>query len=174
MAIATGMPQRSEAAPYYFTYIDKVGRDDVISVLEKQLGELPGWLLGIPEEKSLYRYAPDKWSIREVLSHVNDGERVFAGRAMWFARNFDSPLPSFDQNICIAAAEADRVPWRDHVEEFRTIRAATLTFFRNLPEAAWDRKGIASDNPFTVRALAYVIAGHVIHHMNVLRERYLT
>jgi hypothetical protein len=92
---------------------------------------------------------------------------------MWFARGFGSPLPSFDQDICIVAAEANRLTWRAHVEEFRTIRAATLTFFRNLPEAAWDRRGIASDNPFTVRALAYIIAGHVIHHLGIIRERYL-
>jgi DinB superfamily len=173
MATVVGIPQRNEAAPYYFNYIDRVPVDDVLSVLWEQALEVPEWLLGISEEQSLHRYAPDKWTIREVLSHVNDGERLFVSRAMWFARGFESPLPSFDQNISIAAAEANRISWRKHVEEFRTIRAATLTFFRNLPESAWDRKGIASGNPFTVRALAYIIAGHVVHHLGIIRERYL-
>lgn len=173
MATAIRIPQRDETAPYYFRYIDRVPDDNVIAVLDRQSEEVPAWLAAISEEKSLHRYAPDKWTIREVLSHVNDCERVFVSRAMWFARNFDSPLPSFDQDICIAAAEANRISWQDHIEEFRAIRAATLFFFRNLPEAAWDKHGIASGNPFTVRALAYIIAGHVVHHLGVIRERYM-
>ena len=93
-------------------------------------------------------------------------------RAFWFARGFDSPLPSFDQNTAMSAADADARSWRSHIDEFRAVRAATLAFFRNLPEEAWTRRGIASDNPFTVRALAYLAAGHVTHHCRILRERY--
>jgi hypothetical protein len=104
---------------------------------------------------------------------VNDTERLFVFRAMWFARGFDSPLPSFDQEVAVSTAGADERPLRSHVEEFRAIRAATLAFFRNLPAAAWSRRGVASDNPFTVRALAYIAAGHVAHHNRVLREHYL-
>jgi uncharacterized damage-inducible protein DinB len=166
-------PQPNEAAPYYFTYIDRIESDDIVSVLEAQLPETIDFLSGISEEKSLQRYAPDKWSIRQLLSHVNDCERVFLFRALWFARGFEDPLPSFDQNVCVEAAEADRISWSDHIEEFRSIRSATLAFFQNLPAEAWQRSGIASDNPFTVRALAYIAAGHTSHHSAVIRERYL-
>jgi hypothetical protein len=166
-------PQPNEAAAYYFTYIDRVQSSDVVSVLESQLDETLAALSGVSEEKSLTRYAPDKWSIRQLLSHVNDTERLFLFRALWFARGFQEPLPSFDQNICVEGADADKVSWSNHVEEFRNIRLATLAFFRNLPAEAWDRGGIASDNHFTVRALAYIAAGHVSHHTAVIRDRYL-
>jgi hypothetical protein len=168
-----GFPQPTEAAPYYFTYIDLVQSDDVLGVLASQLDETLALLQGISEEKSLHRYAPDKWSWREVVNHLNDTERMFVFRALWFARGFDSPLPSFDEKVCASAVQADEVPWDRHVEEFRVTRLSTLAFFRNLPAAAWMRSGIASDKPFTVRALAYLAAGHVAHHMAILRERYL-
>src|SRR5439155_24112824 len=150
----TGLPERTEAAPYYFTYIDRVKSDNIVTVLKTQLDEAPAFFSAISEEKSLHRYGPDKWSIRQVLNHVNDAERVFLFRAIWFARGFDTPLPSYDQNISAAAAEADKISWANHVEEFRAIRLATIAFFRNLPSQAWRRSGIANDNPFTVPAVA--------------------
>ena len=107
------------------------------------------------------------------MSHLNDTERLCVFRALWFARTFDSPLPSFDQNIAIAGARADERSWCSHVAEFRAVREATLEFFDNLPADAWGRRGVASGSPFTVRALAYIAAGHVIHHAAILRERYL-
>jgi len=168
-----GRPERAEAAPYYFRYIDRIAGDDVVGVLQAQLQEISALLAGISEERSLHRYAPEKWSVRQVLSHVNDTERVFVSRAFWFARRFDSPLPSFDQDFSAAAARADEVSWASHVEEFRVIRLATLAFFRNLPAEAWSRSGIASGNPFSVNALAYIIAGHTSHHAAILQERYL-
>ena len=171
----TTRPDRTEASGYYFTYIDQVaGDDDICVVLEAQFPDTLAFLEGISEPRSLHRYAPDKWSIREVLSHISDCERLYVFRAFWFARGFDSPLPSFDQNTAMSAAGADARSWRSLVEEFRAVRAATLAFFRNLPEEAWTQRGIASDNPFTVRALAYLTAGHVTHHCRILRERYLT
>lgn len=121
----------------------------------------------------MFRYAPDKWSIRQVMNHVNDTERVFVFRALWFARGFDEPLPSFDQDVAVTFAGADARSWASHLEEFATVRAATMTFFRSLPEGAANRNGIASGNPFSVRALAYIIAGHVEHHLKILRKRYL-
>ena len=127
----------------------------------------------ISEEKSLYRYAPEKWSIRQVLDHVTDTERSFAFRALWFARGFETPLPGYDQNIAASGAEADRVSWAVHVEEFRRVRLSTISLYRNLPPQAWLRRGIASDNPFTVRALAFLTAGHLTHHLRILRDRYL-
>jgi hypothetical protein len=118
-------------------------------------------------------HAPDKWSIRQLLSHINDAERLFTFRAFWFARGFDTPLPSFDQDVAAGAAGADERSWQSHVAEFRAVREATLTLFRSLPSEAWDRRGIAGDNPFTVRVLAYIVVGHVTHHTKVLRQRYL-
>ncbi len=168
-----GRPEVTEAAPYYNAYIGKASGDDVVSLLQAQSAEVPQFLRGISGEKSLYRYAPDKWSIREVLCHINDAERLFLSRAFWFARGFDAPLPSFEQMIASAAARADDFSWADRVDEFSAVRSATLSFFRTLPEEAWLRGGVASGNPFTVRALAYITAGHTIHHLAILRERYL-
>jgi DinB family protein len=168
-----GRPEASEAAPYYFNYINRVTGDDILSALQSQLDETLPFLRTISEEKSLSRYAAEKWSIRQMWGHVNDTERVFLMRALWFARRFDTALPSFDQEIAVAAAHSDAVSWARHVEEFREIRLATISFFRNLPEEAWMRSGVASGNPFTVRACAYIVAGHVAHHAAVLREKYL-
>jgi DinB superfamily len=168
-----GRPEPNEASPYYFGYIDQVSGDDAVSLLEAQVRETLPLLESISEQKSLDRYEPDKWSIREVLGHVNDCERLFIMRAFWFARGFDTPLPSFDQHIGVQAAGADAIAWARHVDEFRLIRAGTLAFFRNLPEEAWLRSGIASDNRFTVRALAFLTVGHVAHHSIILQERYL-
>lgn len=168
-----GRPESNEAGPYYWTYINQVPGDDPLAVLERQLDETVNLYSGIAEERSLYRYEADKWSIRQVLNHITDTERSFAFRVLWFARGFDSPLPSFDQNISVAGAEADRMPLATHVEEFQRVRLATLSLFHNLPEEAWLRSGIASDNRFTVRALAFITAGHTIHHNRIVRERYL-
>jgi hypothetical protein len=168
-----GRPQLTEAAPYYLTYIDRIPSENIIDALELQLGELASMLREIPEEKSLHRYAPEKWSIRQVQSHINDCERTFLFRAFWFARGFDTALPSFDQNIATVTADADRLPLEWHTEEFYAIRAATLAFFRHLPEDAWMRAGIASGNRVTVRALSYITAGHADHHASILRARYL-
>ena len=169
----TGRPDTSEAAPYYFTYIDQVAGDDPEAVLASQLEESVALFSGITEEKSLHRYAPEKWSIRQLLNHLTDTERAFAFRALWFARGFDAPLPSYDQNIAAAGAEADRFTWAAHVEEFRRVRLATMALFANLPPGAWLRTGVASDNTFTVRAMAFIAAGHFAHHARILRERYL-
>jgi len=166
-------PGRTEAAEYYFSYIDQVPDGDIRTILHAQLGETTDLLRRIPEERSLHRYAPGKWSIREVVGHLNDTERLFVFRALWFARGFDTPLPSFDQEIAIAAAGANERSLSDHILEFDALRASTVAFFQQLPEAAWTRRGIASGNPFTVRALAYIGAGHVAHHARILRERYL-
>jgi uncharacterized damage-inducible protein DinB len=168
-----GRPPPDEAAPYYFTYINQVVGEHPMALLESQLQECLPLLSAISEEKSLYRYASEKWSIRQVLNHVSDTERAFAFRALWFARGFESPLPSYDQVVAAAGAGADAVSWADHGEEFRSVRLATVSLFKNMPSEAWTRHGIASDNRFTVRALAYIIAGHLTHHIAVLRERYL-
>jgi DinB superfamily len=169
----TGRPTANEAAPYYFTYIDRIQDQNILHALESQMDTVLPLLHRISEETSLHRYAPDKWSIRQMWRHVNDTERVFVGRALWFARGLPGALPSFDQDIAVAAGRCDEFSWAGYVEEFREIRMATIGFFRNLPEDAWMRTGTASDKQFTVRACAYIVAGHVEHHAAILREKYL-
>ena len=166
-------PTSNEAAEYYWGYINLIQDDDIVSALRKQLEEMKLFLDGISEEKSLSRYAPDKWSIRELINHVNDGERVFLHRAFWFARGFTDALPSFDQDICVEAAAADDMSWDKLKVEFANVRLSTLSLVESLPAQAWTKVGTASGYPFTVNALVYIIAGHVAHHKNVLSERYL-
>lgn len=177
---STMRPQPNEAAAYYYGYINRITADDVVPVLQHQLDETVAFLSDISEEQSLHRYGPGKWSMRELLNHVNDTERVFLFRALWFARGCAEDLPSYDQEIGVAGARADEFDWGNHIAEFRAVRLATLAFFYNLPaenleeaQEVWDRTGIASGNPFTVRALAYIIAGHAAHHLAILKERYL-
>jgi hypothetical protein len=169
----TGAPDRTEAAEYYFRYIDVVPAGDIREQLSAQGEETVALLRGIDAARSLFRYAPDKWSIRDVVNHVNDTERLFVFRAFWFARGFDTPLPSFDQGVAAVSAAADDRTWTSLVDEFAAVRAATVTFFQTLSRDAWTRRGIASGNPFSVRALAFLTAGHVTHHIAILRERYL-
>ncbi len=169
-----GRPEANEFAPDYSVYIERITSDDVVTVLESQLPETTNFLQPISEEQSLYRYAPDKWSMRQLLNHVNDAERVFLFRAFWFARGFPDELPGYDQEVAAAVANADEFSWASHVQDFRAVRESTLTFFRNLPVDAWSRSGIASGNRVTVRAIAYILAGHVAHHTAVLQEKYLT
>jgi DinB superfamily len=166
-------PEPHEAPPYYFKYISLVPPGDIRELLGAQLASTLSLLGSISEDTSRFRYAADKWSIRQVLGHVNDCERLFAFRAFWFARGFDSPLPSFDQNVAAQHDTADARSWSGLVAEFREIRASTLSLVRHLPDDAWLRRGAASGHEFTVRSLAYIIAGHVAHHDAVVRQRYL-
>src|SRR5208337_4134141 len=166
------IPERSEADPYFFMYIDRVPTNDVVGLLVAQVDQSLTTLRDVSEKSSLYRYAPNKWSMRQVLNHVTDTERTFLFRSLWFARGFDSPLPSFDQVTAVSNAGANECPWINHLEEFRVTRLATYMFFKNLPSTGWDRSGTASEMSFTVRAMAFFIAGHFDHHMAILRERY--
>ncbi len=166
-------PVESDAAPYYFTYINRVMGNDPVNTMETQLEEIPALFAGISEEASRHRYAPGKWSIRQVLNHITDTERAFAFRALWFARGFEAPLPGYDQDVAAAGAGADEVSWAAHVEEFRAVRTSTISLFRNMPEAGWIRGGIANEKFVTANALAWMIPGHFDHHVAILRQRYL-
>ena len=166
-------PQSTEAAEYYSKYIDLITSEEIVPTFKEQLDQTVQFLEGISEEQSLHSYAPGKWTIREVLSHVNDGELLFLGRAFWFARGFQDPLPSFDQDIAVQHSHAKETSWAELIEQFKYVRSTSISFFKHLPPEAWSRTGVASDSPVTVRALAYIIAGHVAHHTNVLREKYL-
>lgn len=168
-----GQPARNEAAEYYFTYIDKAQTTDILGHLDAQTVELLAYFATISEERSLHRYEPIKWSFREALSHINDTERVFAFRAFWIGRGGgEAPLPGFDQDLFAANACAGTRSWASHVDEFQSIRAATMTMLRSLPPEAWSRSGTASNNLVTTRALAFMIAGHAEHHRRILLERY--
>src|ERR1700737_2478883 len=164
----TARPDHTEAAEYFFTYIDQVQDGDIRALLESQASETLAFLRTISDADSRRRYAPDKWTIRDVAGHINDCERMFVFRAMWFARGLDAELPSFDQNVAIFSAGADARSWSSHLTEFSAVRSATRHLFDNLPDEAWSRRGVASGNPFTVRALAWITAGHVTHHVRIL------
>ena len=170
--VTSTAPDRTEAGEYFFGYINQVPPGDILVTLEAQLPETLVLLQGISDERSLHRYAPGKWSLRELAGHLSDCERLFTFRAFWFARELGEPLPSFDQEVAARHAGAHERSWSSLIDEFRAVRLSSLALFRSLPADAWLRRGIASGNPFTVRALAYVTAGHVAHHSRILRERY--
>ena len=166
-------PEPSEYLSYYGKYISLVQGHEVIEILDQQLTESLAMLCRISEAKSLHRYEPGKWSIKEVLGHLIDSERIFTYRAMRFARNDHTPLPGFDQDPYVSAGAFDQRPWSELVAEFEHVRRSTILFFRGLPPEAARRAGVANNAPITVRALAYVIAGHELHHTAILREKYL-
>ena len=170
---ASGRPAASEHNPYFSRYIDRVSGADVIAALEAQTPATLALLRGVSEAASLRRYEAGKWSLREVLGHVIDAERVFVYRALRFARADASPLASFEQDPWIAAAGFDRIPWADLVAEYEAVRRASILFFRGLDPGAWQRAGVAGGSPTSVRALAFITAGHELHHVEVVRAKYL-
>lgn len=168
-----GRPGADEYAPFFEDYLARVGPgEDVLEVLAGQLELVPARFGRVPEASGGYRYAPGKWSIKEILGHLSDTERIFAYRALRLARGDAAPLPGFDENAYAPASGADARTLADLVAEWTDVRRATLSLFRHLPAAAWVRRGTASGHPASVRALAYATAGHVRHHLSVLDERY--
>lgn len=172
-AVTIARPQPDEYAPYYGAYISRVPEGDLLELLAGQIGETVGLLRSIPEARGTYRYAPDKWSIKDVLGHVCDTERIMSYRALRIARGDQTPLPGFEQNDYVPMAHCDRRTLTDLGEELSAIRQATLHLFRHFDAEALIRRGTASGKPFTPRALGYVIAGHERHHVSILRDRYL-
>lgn len=168
-----GRPEATEFDSYFSTYIGKVAGDDPLAAMQRQMEEWLPVLEGIAEERTLDRYAPGKWTMREVLNHIVDTERIFAFRALWFARRFEGALPGFDQDMGVVEARADAIAWPALIEEFKRVRAATVMLFQDLPAEVWMRAGVANQKQMTVRAVAFIIAGHAEHHLGMLRERYL-
>ena len=166
-------PEPSEYGEYYRPYVSSVPPGDIVEILEAQGRKSALFLAKIDEHTSRYRYAESKWSIREVICHLTDAERIFLNRAVRFARNDTTPLPGFDENAYVADSGADALSLVALAEDFRNVRAASVSFFRLITDDQSLRSGIACDNPFSVRSLAYIIVGHEIHHMNVIRDRYL-
>lgn len=164
-------PESNEYGVYYGKYISLVPEGDILVTLETQAPETAA-LLSRPDADGDFRYAPGKWSLKESLGHVIDAERVFAYRAMRIARNDKTPLASFEQDDYVKYGPFGHCSLAGLVEEFVTVRKATLSLFRALDEEAWIRRGLASEKEVTVRALAYIIAGHELHHRKIFREKY--
>src|SRR6266480_2068722 len=170
----TGQPLESEYAPYYHGYISQVSEDDILPVLRSQTDALDVLLGRVTPERETYRYAEGKWSIREMIGHLIDGERVFGYRSFCIARGEKQNLPGFDQNDYMLTAPYNHIELEDLLSELRLVRLSNIAMFRSLDEEAWNRVGTANGNEITVRALAFIMGGHVRHHMNVLKERYLS
>lgn len=165
-------PKAGEFAPYHAPYIERVPAGDIVDILESQIEGTMARLRAVPEERGTYRYEPGKWSINDVVGHMSDCERVYSYRAMRIARGDRTPLPAFEQDDYVAVAGADGRDLRDIVRELELVRRATVALFRSFDPEVWVRKGVASGVDVSVRALAYVAAGHELHHMALLGDRY--
>jgi len=165
-------PEPAEYREYSARYVSLVQEADVLSLMDAQAGLVHDALAGLSDERSGHRYAPGKWSVREALGHMIDTERVFGFRALAVARGETWALPGFDENAYAAIAGADRVPIGELAEEFATVRRSHVLMFRHLDEAAWRRIGTVYEHPTSVRALAFIMAGHVRHHATLFAERY--
>ena len=167
-------PDLSRVPQFYHGYIKTVKEDDLLTGLRKSSRDLFELLKSIPPEKHDYRYADGKWTIKEVVQHMIDGERVFTYRALRFARKDDTPLPGFEENLYAQTANADRRSWHDLVEEFAAVRKATEALFASFDDEQLNQSGIASEASTYVLGIGYIVAGHVNHHCGVIKERYLS
>jgi uncharacterized damage-inducible protein DinB len=171
-AFMIARPQAGEYAPYYDRYISLIHEDDILNTLDKQRRQTMLLLSGRNDDDGNFRYAPEKWSAKEVLGHICDTERIFAYRALRIARADATPLEGFEQDDYVRNGPFAQRPLADLVEDFIAVRRATLSLLRNLDEAAWVRRGIANKNEVSLRGLAYIIAGHELHHRRILEEKY--
>lgn len=166
-------PGSNESAAYYFRYIDQVSGEDALEALQSQYFTTLNFLKSIPDDKWSYRYQADKWSIKEVIGHLMDAERVFAYRALRVGRQDKTPLPGFDQDLYVPSSGHHERTALSLIEEYKTVREATYSLFENLSEEALLEIGEASGSPISCRALAWIVLGHEVHHIKVLTERYL-
>ena len=167
-------PEAGEYAAYYDKYVSIVSGDDIANVLETQRLQTMQLFAGRSERDGNFRYAADKWTVKEVLGHVNDTERIFTYRALRIARGDQTPLSGFEQDDYVRTAGSNERPLANLVEEFAHIRSASLALFRSFGKDEWVRRGTASNNGVTVRALAFITAGHELHHRRILEERYFS
>ena len=168
-----GRPKPEESNAYYHAYIGNVPGDDPLAQLKQGGRDTLQFLETLPESKWDYRYAPGKWTIKEMILHLIDAERVFAYRALRIGRNDPTPLPGFDQDIYVPNSQANERSGASLIKEFQHVRDTTVQLLKHFPQEAWDRMGTASDSPVSVRALAFIMAGHELHHIKILKERYL-
>ena len=167
-------PEPGEYSPYYDRYISLISGTEIVATLESQRRQMMLLLSGRDEADGDFRYAPDKWSAKEVLGHVCDTERIFAYRALRIARGDRTPIEGFEQDDYVRNGPFAQLPIAEIIEDYIAVRRATLTLLRNLDEPAWTRRGIANKNEVSVRALAYIIAGHELHHRRILEEKYFS
>ena len=165
-------PRDTEFAPFYAGYVSLVPEGEVLDVLAAQPGEVGRLAASVPQARETHRYGPGKWSVREVLGHVTDGERVFGYRAFCISRGEQAPLPGFDEQDYVRTSGFDARPLAEIAREFALLREVNLGVLRRLSDTDWDRMGTASGTPVSVRALAYILGGHVRHHLGILRDRY--
>ncbi|MBO9606538.1 MAG: DinB family protein [Paenibacillaceae bacterium] len=166
-------PAKEDYASYFDKYVSLVPEGSIQAILTEQLETNAAFLAAIPEERALHRYAPGKWSLKEVVGHIADTERVMSYRLLRIARGDKTPLPGFDENEFVKGAAFDSYTLAELIEDWTNVRRATLTLLRGLPEDAWSRRGYVSNGETTARALAYITAGHELHHIGVIKERYL-
>jgi DinB superfamily len=171
--IRIARPGTDEFAPYYAGYVNGVPDGDIVALLEQQGRDLAALLAGRNAERADHRYAPDKWSVKEVVGHISDAERIFTYRALRISRGDATPLPGYDQDAYVARAQFGRRELTDLLAEFAAVRAATVTLFGAMNDEESRRAGSANGGSVTARALAYIAAGHDRHHARILRERYL-
>lgn len=169
-----GKPDETEYIPYYGRYVSLVPGGDIIAVLGDQIDDTLATLRAVPEARAGFRYDAGKWSMKELVGHVIDSERIFSYRALRFARNDATPLPGYEQDDYIRAGSFDNHTLGELADELASVRRASLFLFRHLDAEAWTRRGLANDSEVSVRALAYIIAGHELHHREILRTRYLS
>ena len=165
-------PRPDESAPFYHGYIAEVAGENIGEQLVSQLAELERLFSGLDDDGALARYAPGKWSIKEVLGHLTDVERIFGYRLLRIARGDGTPLPGFDQDAYVPAARFDEQPLASLLAGFRATRLSSVALFAGIPQSAWLLQGHASGHAISARALAYIIVGHAAHHLAVLRDRY--
>jgi len=173
-ALIVAPPQPGEYAPYYGRYVSLVPGNDILATLDSQRRQMMLLLSGRDEKDGDYRYAADKWSAKEVLGHLCDTERIFAYRALRISRGDRTPIEGFEQDDYVKNGPFGKIPLAEVIEDYIAVRRATLTLLRNLDEVAWNRRGMANKNEVSVRALAYLIAGHELHHRKILEEKYFT
>ncbi len=174
MTETVGRPEISEFAPHAKGYVDLVQGDDVIGVLRNQIESTSSLLQQIGDRRATeFTYAPGKWTVKQIVGHLSDTERIFTYRALRIARNDRTPLPSFHQDGYVAAADANSRTLEDLIDELRAVRESSLFLFKSLPREAWMRQGEVSEKVLTVRGIAFTLVGHELHHYDILRERYL-
>lgn len=170
---AYSRPDKSEYPVYCEGYVARVPAGDIVDTLASQLAETLALFRNIPEARGDYSYAEGKWSVKEVIGHITDGERILAYRALRFARGDATPLAGYEQDDYVRGGGFDKRSLKDLTDEFETARRATISLFSSFDGEAWSRRGVANENEMSVRAVAYVLAGHERHHLEILRTRYL-
>ena len=170
---AFAKPEATEMAPYYQKYVDRCAGEDVMGALLDSLKQCRALFARIPTDMGDHRYAPDKWTIKDVLQHMIDAERVFAYRALRFGRNDATPLPGFEEDEYARSANASARPLADLYMETEIVRGSTILLFQSFDDAMLLRQGTANGQPASVRAMGWITAGHMLHHIGVIEERYL-